>query len=152
MNDNGNCSRMGLPALPPWFGARMSDYAEHIKSTASQLSQLIPKTIDAVVILGTGMSKISDALSLGQSSVAEFNVDSIACLKPLGAPGHAGIIRIIEFENKTIAICSGRAHLYEGYTAREVCAQIYLLYQLGASRLLITNASGALNPNFRPGD
>jgi purine-nucleoside phosphorylase len=51
-------------------------------------------------------------------------------------------------------ICSlqGRFHLYEGYTAAEVCIGVRVLAELGAKSLIITNAAGALNPQFTAGD
>ena len=46
----------------------------------------------------------------------------------------------------------GRLHLYEGWTAQEVALGVRLLAGLGATRLVVTNAAGALNPDFAPGD
>jgi purine-nucleoside phosphorylase len=46
----------------------------------------------------------------------------------------------------------GRVHLYEGRSAAAVALPVYLLKALGALRLVVTNAAGALNPEFAPGD
>ena len=53
---------------------------------------------------------------------------------------------------KTIAVCAGRIHLYEGFSPQQVSSYVYILNQLGAKELIVTNAAGALNPNYKPGE
>ena len=130
----------------------MSAYSDLIKSSARQLAGQISKPIDAAVILGTGMASVGNTLISADTTVTEIDNDTIPCLTPLSAPGHVGKTRVVELRGKTIAFCQGRAHLYEGYSAQQVCAQVYLLQQLGAEQLIITNASGALNPKFQAGE
>ena len=130
----------------------MSAYSELIKSSSQQLAGQIPKPLDAAVILGTGMASICNTLLSAATTITEIDNAAIACLTPLSAPGHTGKISVAEVQGKTVAICQGRAHLYEGYSAQQVCTQVYLLQQLGAKELIITNASGALNPSFQPGE
>lgn len=48
-------------------------------------------------------------------------------------------------------LLSGRAHLYEGYTSADVCMGVRTLAGLGIERLILTNAAGALNPQFEVG-
>jgi purine-nucleoside phosphorylase len=50
-----------------------------------------------------------------------------------------------------VAVLAGRAHLYEGYTAEEVVFGIRVLGRLGVRSLVVTNASGGINPAFCPG-
>src|SRR5690606_35250153 len=46
----------------------------------------------------------------------------------------------------------GRLHLYEGWAAQDIALAVHLLKALGAGRLIVTNAAGALNPDLEPGE
>ena len=50
-----------------------------------------------------------------------------------------------------LAVMSGRFHLYEGYTARQVASGVRLLHELGVERLVLTNAAGGINPAYTRG-
>lgn len=65
--------------------------------------------------------------------------------------GHAGALLLAEIENKPLLILSGRFHLYEGYSAQEITMPVRCLRQLGATRIVLTNAAGALDPLFATG-
>jgi purine-nucleoside phosphorylase len=54
--------------------------------------------------------------------------------------------------NVRAIFAQGRVHLYEGYSAREVTAIVSVLAKAGIKQLILTNAAGALNPKFKPGD
>jgi purine-nucleoside phosphorylase len=56
-----------------------------------------------------------------------------------------------QLEDQTVAVLQGRTHLYEGYTAGQVIHPILLLWQLGISGLILTNAAGGINPAFGEG-
>ena len=105
--------------------------------------------IDRAIILGSGLS----GLELdGFSCLARIDYDAIEGLPNATAPSHAGVMEIVSNGVITLALCSGRHHLYEGYNAQEVCTLTYTLVALGISDLIITNAAGALNSDFSPGD
>ncbi|MDO4766648.1 MAG: purine-nucleoside phosphorylase [Pseudomonadota bacterium] len=65
--------------------------------------------------------------------------------------GHAGMLILAEVERRYLVILCGRLHLYEGYSAQEITLPARVLRQLGAERLILTNAAGALNPLFAAG-
>jgi len=105
--------------------------------------------IDQAVILGSGMS----GLNLdGFDTIAKIDYATIEGLPQSTAPSHAGVLELVSNGSRTVALCSGRQHLYEGYSAREVCTMVYTLKTLGTHTLIVTNAAGALNPDYRPGD
>lgn len=108
-----------------------------------------PASIDTAVILGSGLSGITLD---GFEAKTQLPYASIPALPRPTAPSHEGHLTILENDQQTVALCAGRHHLYEGYTAQEVCILTYLLAALGCKQLIITNAAGSLNPNFRPGD
>jgi purine-nucleoside phosphorylase len=66
--------------------------------------------------------------------------------------GHDGRLVIGRLEGRGIVVFRGRFHLYEGYTPSAVTFPIRVLQLLGIRRLILTNASGGLNPAFRPGE
>lgn len=55
-------------------------------------------------------------------------------------------------KDKPVLIINGRLHYYEGYSAKEVTFPIRILQALGIETLIMTNASGGLNPNYKPGE
>jgi purine-nucleoside phosphorylase len=77
---------------------------------------------------------------------------NIASLPKSTVPSHSGRLVLANFAQKTVALVLGRQHLYEGYSASQVCTMVYILHQLGATQLIISNAAGALNPGYAPGD
>lgn len=105
--------------------------------------------IDQAVILGSGLSGLKLE---GFKPVAEIEYRRIDGLPQSTAPSHAGLLELVSNGEKTVALCSGRQHLYEGYSVLDVCTLVYTLGTLGAKSLVVTNAAGALNPNFKPGD
>jgi len=105
--------------------------------------------IDRAVILGSGLSDLNLA---GFSTVTSINYAEIDGLPLSTAPSHKGELTLVSDGNQTIALCAGRQHLYEGYSAQEVCTLVYTLSALGVNTLVVTNAAGALNPEYCPGD
>ena len=67
------------------------------------------------------------------------------------AIGHAGVLVLGSLDGVPVAVMRGRAHLYEGIGADRVVFGVRVLGALGIRSLLVTNASGAINPDFRPG-
>ena len=129
----------------------MPTFTQSILQSRDYLRTQLNTAIDEMVVLGSGLSDLKlDSFTL-ETTIA---YQDIPCLPEPTAPSHAGQLRIYQASsgNKTIAVCAGRFHLYEGYNAQQVSMLVYLLSQLGASRLIITNAAGALNPDFRPGE
>jgi purine-nucleoside phosphorylase len=66
--------------------------------------------------------------------------------------GHVGRLVIGELEGQPVVVMQGRAHYYEGYSISQVGLPIRVMQSLGAEVLIITNAAGAVNPDFEPGD
>ena len=68
------------------------------------------------------------------------------------APGHSGRLVLGRLHGRQVAVMQGRPHLYEGRTPEEIGFAVRLLARLGAETLVVTNAAGALDPEFAPGD
>jgi purine-nucleoside phosphorylase len=66
--------------------------------------------------------------------------------------GHAGKFLYGDWGGVPLAVLQGRSHVYEGCDVRDVVFPIRVLAAMGIRNLILTNAAGALNPEFRPGD
>lgn len=66
--------------------------------------------------------------------------------------GHQGHLVIGELEGQEVVIMQGRSHYYEGYSMAQVTLPVRVFQRLGIEILIVTNAAGAVNPSFEPGD
>lgn len=66
--------------------------------------------------------------------------------------GHVGQLVIGEYEGKTVVVMQGRTHFYEGYSMSYIGLPVRVMQKLGVETIIITNAAGAVNPDFAPGD
>jgi purine-nucleoside phosphorylase len=66
--------------------------------------------------------------------------------------GHSGELVLGRLAEKPVAVLRGRVHMYEGGTPDETAFPIRMLRALGCDTLIVTNAAGGLNPDYRPGD
>lgn len=99
------------------------------------------------LILGSGLGSFIDSLSDGST----INYDQIEGLPPSTVPGHAGRLHLGSLGGINVAVAQGRLHCYEGHSAFAAAAPVRLLHQLGVSTLILTNAAGIVNANFKPG-
>src|SRR6266404_5463359 len=103
---------------------------------------------DTAIILGSGLnSLVVDPKKDKIVPYAEFS----EIPKPT-VPGHVGRFVLGEIEKTKIIFAQGRVHLYEGHSARNVTSIVRVLAEAGIKRLIVTNAAGAVNPKFKPGD
>ncbi|MGH9640611.1 MAG: purine-nucleoside phosphorylase [Bryobacteraceae bacterium] len=100
------------------------------------------------LILGTGLgafaSTLADAVRIPYRELPGLPATTVA--------GHAGEFVLGKLGAADIAVLSGRFHLYEGYTAREVISGIRLLRELGVERVVLTNVSGGIHPALAKGE
>ncbi len=106
------------------------------------------KHLDVIIVLGTGLNKVADIFK----SKIKIPYSNIPNFKFSTAPSHKGNLLIGNFSNLNVAVMQGRLHLYEGYTAQDVVYPLYVLNQLGAQNLVITNAAGSLNKKLQTGN
>jgi purine-nucleoside phosphorylase len=66
--------------------------------------------------------------------------------------GHAGCWVFGEIAGKRVLLVQGRVHTYEGYPISRIAFFVHLIAELGIKKLIVTNASGGVNPHFKPGD
>ncbi len=103
---------------------------------------------ETAVVLGSGLGDLADEIQqecvINYSDIPDFPIST--------APSHRGRFVFGTLNGKKVAAMQGRIHLYEGYTPQEAVMPIRLLRLLGADKLLLTNASGGINADFKIGD
>lgn len=106
-------------------------------------SQSAPR-LGLVLTSGLGAFLSQHARSIPYSKIPNFPRSTV--------PGHAGNLLLGEFEGIEFAALQGRVHFYEGYSMEQVVFPARVLARLGVGHLLVTNAAGAINSGFKPGD
>jgi purine-nucleoside phosphorylase len=100
------------------------------------------------VILGTGLGGLADVVKepvvISYPDLPGWPVSTVV--------GHAGRLVLGELDGQPLLIMQGRAHYYEGYSMSQVTLPIRVMQRLGIEILIVTNAAGAINPDFQPGD
>lgn len=100
------------------------------------------------IILGSGLgdlaTEIENAVALPYEEIPYFARSTVA--------GHAGRLLIGTLAGVPVVIMQGRFHLYEGYNATQITLPVRVMHQLGAQTLIVTNAAGGVNPEYKPGD
>ena len=100
------------------------------------------------LILGSGLGDLANEIN--QADTVEYN--KLPYWPTSTVHGHVGQLVIGELENKTVLVMQGRAHYYEGYSMAEVAMPVRVMQRLGIELLIVTNAAGAINPDYEPGD
>ena len=100
------------------------------------------------IILGSGLGKLAD--SIEHPLVIPYN--EIPHFMTSTAVGHKGNLIIGSLGGQTVLAMQGRFHYYEGYTMQQVTYPIRVFAKLGIKTLLVSNAAGAMNPDYRVGD
>ena len=112
------------------------------------------------VVLGSGLGGLADELDLARGqwprprpldARVEIPYSYIPGWPVSTAVGHAGTLVLGTLGGVPIAVMRGRAHLYEGIGADRVAFGVRVLGRLGIRSLVVTNAAGGVNPDFRPG-
>jgi purine-nucleoside phosphorylase len=103
---------------------------------------------EVAVILGSGLSSL--VVDPKQDQIVPYSEFS-EIPKPT-VKGHLGRFVLGEIEKTKIVFAQGRVHLYEGHSARDVTSIVRVLAEAGIKQLIVTNAAGALNPKYKPGD
>lgn len=108
-------------------------------------STSMPRT---AILAGTGLGDMVDACE----ATASIPYGEIPHFPAATVQSHAGHLVFGTLAGQSVIILQGRFHLYEGYGPRAVTFPIRVLQSLGIDTLVITNASGGLNPDFAAGD
>ena len=100
------------------------------------------------IILGTGLGKLIDVVEV----ISEVSYNHIPNFPTATVEFHKGKLIYGIIAGKKAVIMQGRFHLYEGYSLFDVTFPVRVMHDLGIERLLVSNASGAINLNFKKGE
>lgn len=101
-----------------------------------------------MLILGTGLGQLADEMTI--ETVIPY--DEIPHFPVSTVESHAGKLLFGTLGDKEIVAMQGRFHYYEGYTMNQIVFPIRVLKENGADTLIVSNACGGMNPNFKRGD
>ncbi|AEK24191.1 purine-nucleoside phosphorylase [Capnocytophaga canimorsus] len=125
------------------------DIYQKISETARIIQSYISEhTPEFAIILGSGLSKLQDEVEV----ISEIKYKNIPNFPKSTVAGHSGKLIYGKIEGRYVLMMAGRAHYYEGYSMQEVTFPIRVFHQLGIKRLIVSNASGGVNPDFAIGD
>ena len=99
------------------------------------------------LILGSGLGELADEycdVAIPYDKIPHFIKSTVA--------GHKGQLVFAEIEGKKVVMMQGRNHFYEGHSMQDITYPVKVLKKLGVKTVIITNAAGAVNKSFKPGD
>lgn len=100
------------------------------------------------VVLGSGLGGFAEDIiaeySISYTDIPNFPISTVE--------GHKGALLFGSIGNKKVVAMQGRFHYYEGYTMQHVTFPIRVMKYLGVDKLVVSNASGGVNPSFKVGD
>jgi len=121
---------------------------ERIAATADYIRQRIANPPVVGIILGSGLGGLVDMIAIeaeiAYSSIPDFPVSTVE--------GHTGKLVFGKIGGKDVMLMAGRFHYYEGYSMVEVTFPVRVMKALGVHTLIVSNASGGVNPTFGIGD
>ncbi|MEI7663916.1 MAG: purine-nucleoside phosphorylase, partial [Bacteroidota bacterium] len=119
-----------------------------IKETVAYLESRVSIKPEIGIILGTGLGGLVNEIDVHQTipyeSIPNFPVSTVQ--------GHQGQLIFGTMSGKAIVAMQGRFHYYEGYTMQELTFPVRVMKFLGINLLILSNASGGVNPDFEVGD
>ncbi len=100
------------------------------------------------IILGSGLGSLAEQVE----SAAVIPYSELPYWPVSTVSGHQGRLVIGNLEDHPVLVMQGRVHYYEGYNMPQVSLPVRVTQRLGVDTLIVTNAAGAVNPGFEPGD
>ena len=121
---------------------------EQFKSSADFILKQSKYKPEIGLILGSGLGSIGDTIE----DAEYYDYKDIPNFPTSTVEGHAGRLVIGKLSGKVVVAMQGRFHYYEGYSLEKVTFPVRIMKLLGVSKLIVTNAAGAVNKDFKPGD
>lgn len=119
-----------------------------IDETAAAVRERISIQPQVAMILGSGLGGLAEAVTqatvIPYAQLPHWPVSTVV--------GHKGQLVVGMLEGKSVLVMQGRAHYYEGYSMAQIGLPVRVMQRLGIPTLMITNAAGAVNPTYQPGE
>nr|WP_315191099.1 purine-nucleoside phosphorylase [uncultured Flavobacterium sp.] len=120
---------------------------DKVQETVSYIKSKINSDPEYGVILGSGLGSFTEEMkvefTLPYNEIPNFPVSTVQ--------GHKGALVFGTIKDKKVVAMQGRFHFYEGYSMKEVTFPVRVMKYLGVTKLIVSNASGGVNPNYRVG-
>mgnify|MGYP004492477361 CR=1 FL=1 len=126
----------------------MSEVYEKLMKCCKSVREKTDFVPEAALILGSGLGDYADDLKIE----ASINYADIEGFPVSTVKGHKGRFVFAHVEGVPMVIMQGRVHYYEGYPAAMLALGVRVMKSLGVETLLVTNAAGGVNLDYRPGD
>ena len=121
---------------------------EYFQKSADFLKERMPFTPELAIVLGSCLGpfaqEIENPVTIDYKDIPNFLVSTVA--------SHAGKLIFGTVAGKKVVCMSGRFHSYEGYDFEQLVIPVRVMKLLGVEKLILTNAAGAVNTGYRPGD
>ncbi len=139
-----------VPDHPPPMTdpAGLHELESHVADAVRAIRARTALVPEAGFTLGSGLGGVVDALD----DATVFATADLPHWPRSTVPGHAGRLALGHWQGVPVAALSGRSHRYEGYGLHQVTFAVRVMRALGARTMIFTNAVGAMNPDYRPGD
>ena len=122
-----------------------AQYEESAQALRRRLGNFRPEVL---LILGSGLGfladEVRDSMAIPYAQIPHFGTST--------APGHKGRLVFGALADRQVAVMQGRLHTYEGYSMEQVSLAVRVARLLGAKRLVVTNAAGAVNTDYHAGE
>ena len=119
-----------------------------IKKSAEFLQKETNYNAEVGIILGTGLGGLVNEIKIDYS----ISYEDIPNFPLSTVEGHTGRLIFGVLGEKQVVAMQGRFHFYEGYTMEKVTFPVRVMKLLGIKNLIVSNASGGVNPDYRVGD
>lgn len=119
--------------------------SDYLKKRIADSGRALPTV---AIVLGSGLGKLGEKIE--QPLVIPYK--EIPHFKTSTAIGHKGNLIVGTLGDKAVMAMQGRFHYYEGYTMEEVTYPMRVFAQMGVKQVLVSNAAGAVNPDYKVGD
>ncbi|AWH83643.1 purine-nucleoside phosphorylase [Flavobacterium album] len=121
---------------------------EKVQQTVKYIAEKTNFTPRYGVILGSGLGGFTDDIEVGftlpYNEIPNFPVSTVE--------GHKGALIFGKIAGNNVVAMQGRFHYYEGYSMQEVTFPVRVMKYLGVEKLIVSNASGGVNPFYKVGD
>ena len=126
----------------------MNEVYHKLKTCLESIRQKTDFVPETALILGSGLGDYADGIQVEQTidytDIEGFPVSTVT--------GHKGRFVFGYVKDVPVVIMQGRVHFYEGYPMTDVVLPTRLMGMMGAKKLILTNAAGGVNFDYKPGD
>ncbi len=123
------------------------DLNKIIKS-AEYIESKIKEKPEIGIILGSGLGDLADKVE----DRVEVKYDEVPNMPVSTVKGHAGQFVFGKLNGKRVVMMQGRVHYYEGNKMEDVVLPVHIMKKIGVEKIIVTNAAGGVNTEFKPGD